>query len=80
MAHNVSSALLWFFTFPLNLAQKTFEIPASYFIFSQKEILRGSTFISIETVCGEGDLKNPTKSSAAPTTPENAKAHHRKKH
>jgi len=53
---------MWLFTFSLNLAQKAFEIPARYnSTYSQRDILRGLTFISLQTAYAEGGLKRLTK-------------------
>lgn len=53
---------MWLFTFSLNLAQKTFKIPTRYnCTYSQRDVLRGLTFISLETAYAEGGLKRLTK-------------------
>ena len=53
---------MWLFTFSLNLAQKTFNIPTRYnCTYSQRDVLRGLTFISLQTAYAEGGLKNLTK-------------------
>src|SRR5664280_2846668 len=53
---------MWLFTFSLNLAQKTFKIPTRYnCTYSQRNVLRGHTFISLETAYAESGLKRLTK-------------------
>ena len=62
MAHDVSRALMWLFTFSLNLAQKTLNIPTRYnCTYTQRDILRALTFFSLETDYAEGGLKRLTK-------------------
>ena len=53
---------MWLFTFSLNLAQKTFEIPTRYnCIYKPRDILRALTFLSLETDYAEGGLKRLSK-------------------
>ncbi len=53
---------MWLFTFSLNLAQKTLEIPTRYnCTYQQRDILRALTFLSLEAEYAEGGLKNLTK-------------------
>ena len=62
MVHDVSRALMWLFTFSLNLAQKTFEIPTRYnCTYKPRDILRALTFISLEAEYAEGGLKRLSK-------------------
>ncbi len=62
MAHDVSRALMWLFTFSLNLAQKTFEIPTRYnCTYKPRDILRALTFLSLEAEYAEGGLKRLSK-------------------
>lgn len=53
---------MWLFTFSINLAQKTFEIPTRYnSVYTQKDILKAITFLSLECEYAEGGLKRLTK-------------------
>jgi len=53
---------MWLFTFSLNLAQKTYKIPTKYnCTYSQRDVLQGLTFISLETAYAESGLKRLTK-------------------
>jgi hypothetical protein len=53
---------MWLFTFSLNIAQKTLQIPTRYnATYSQRDVLRGLTFISLETAYAEGGLKRLKK-------------------
>jgi hypothetical protein len=62
MAHDVSRAFMWLFTFSMNLAQKHFEIPTRYnCTYKPRDILRALTFISLETTYAEGGLKRLTR-------------------
>ena len=62
MAHDVSRALMWLFTFSINIAQKNLEIPTRYnSIYTQKDVLRALTFLSLESEYAEGGLKRLTK-------------------
>ena len=62
MAHDVSRALMWLFTFSLNLAQKTLKIPTRYnCTYKPRDILRALTFLSLEAEYAEGGLKNLSK-------------------
>jgi hypothetical protein len=62
MAHDVSRALMWLFSFSLNLAQKTFEIPTRYnCTYTQRDILNALTFLSLESEYAEGGLKKQSK-------------------
>jgi hypothetical protein len=62
MVHDVSRALMWLFTFSLNVAQKTFEIPTRYnCTYKPRDILRALTFLSLEAEYAEGGLKKLSK-------------------
>src|SRR5450759_3544072 len=62
MVHDVSRAFMWLFTFSLNLAQKTFEIPTRYnCTYKPRDILRALTFLSLEAEYAEGGLKRLSK-------------------
>jgi hypothetical protein len=62
MVHDVSRALMWLFTFSINIAQKNLEIPTRYnSIYTQKDVLRALTFLSLEREYAEGGLKRLTK-------------------
>lgn len=53
---------MWLFTFSINLAQKSFKVPTRYnCIYSQRDILRALTFLSIETKYAKGGLKKLSK-------------------
>jgi len=70
MVHDVSRALMWLFTFSINLAQKTFQIPARYnCIYSQKEILKSLTFLSLETKYANKGLRRLSKRLRRAKTP-----------
>ena len=74
MAHDVSRALMWLFTFSIKLAQKTFEIPIRYnCIYSQKDILRAVTFLSLECEYAEGGLKRLSKKLRRTNQPQRKK-------
>lgn len=62
MAHDVNRALMWLFTFSINIAQKTLQIPTRYnCIYSQKDIIRALTFISLQSEYAHDGLKRLTK-------------------
>ncbi|MBE3141899.1 MAG: transposase [Thermoplasmata archaeon] len=62
MAHDVSRALMWLFTFSINIAQKNLKIPTRYnSIYTQKDVLRALTFLSLESEYAKGGLKRLTK-------------------
>ena len=53
---------MWLFTFSLNLAQKTLEIPTRYnCTYQPRDILWALTYLSLEAEYAEGGLKNLTK-------------------
>jgi hypothetical protein len=53
---------MWLFTFSINLAQKNLKIPTRYnSIYTQKDMLRALTFLSLESEYAEGGLKRLTK-------------------
>jgi len=53
---------MWLFTFSLNVAQKTFEIPTRYnCTYKPRDILRALTFLSLEAEYAEGGLKRLSK-------------------
>ena len=62
MAHDVSKALMWLFTFSINIAQKNLKIPTRYnSIYTQKDVLKALTFLSLESEYAKGGLKRLTK-------------------
>jgi hypothetical protein len=66
MVHDVSRALMWLFTFSINMAQKNLEIPTRYnSIYTQKDVLRALTFLSLEREYAEGGLKRLTNRNSA---------------
>ena len=71
---------MWLFTFSLNLAQKTFEIPTRYnCTYKQRDVLRGLTFISLQTAYAEGGLKRLTKKLRRANKPKKRLRKHAKK-
>lgn len=70
MVHDLSRALMWLFTFSLNLAQKTFQIQTRYnCIYSQKDILKALTFLSFEAKYANKGLRRLSKRLRRAKTP-----------
>jgi len=79
MAHDVSRALLWLFTFSINLSQKTLEIPSRYnCTYTQKDILRALTFLSLEREYAQDGLKRLTRKLRRASKPKKPTRHRRK--
>jgi len=62
MAHDASKTFMWLFNFSINIAHKHFEIPTRYnSIYTQKDVLRALTFLSLKSKYAQGGLKRLTR-------------------
>ncbi|MBE3102549.1 MAG: transposase [Firmicutes bacterium] len=79
MIHDVSRTFMWLFTFSINLAQKHFEIPTRYnCTYTQKDILRALTFLSLEREYAQDGLKRLTRKLRRAGKPKKSTRHRRK--